>query len=86
MILSIFTPKGKDITANKIWRVIIDTMNSVDGRRGFEMPAMAVYNFEVYTTLEKTYKPYLVPQLRGFNFFECISLIANSGFKNMFSV
>ena len=60
-ILSIYTPLNTKITKNTLYRVIIDTMNSADGTRGFLLPAMGTYLFDVYTTLELKHNNIFVP-------------------------
>lgn len=50
------------------------------------MPALNTYLFTLQTTTEMSRRNMLIPQAQDFTFFECVSLITNSGLKNMFSV
>ena len=74
------------IKKNNLYRVIIDTMNSADGTRGFLLPAMATYLFDVYTTLELKHNNIFLPKFEKFAYFEALSLITNVGLKNMMIV
>ncbi|CAD8140771.1 unnamed protein product [Paramecium octaurelia] len=85
-ILSMYTPLSTKIKKDTVYRVIIDTQNSADGSRGFQLPAMNTYTFDVYTTLELKHSDIFVPQQQAFKYFECVSLITNVKSKNMMVV
>lgn len=60
-ILSMYTPLNTKIKKDTLYRVIIDTMNSADGTRGFPLPAMGTYLFDVSTTLELKHNNIFLP-------------------------